>query len=131
MSDATQSLDPRRSFDSKFLLRVALHTLLWGIWILGLFRFGPHYESMYRKINLRLPTMTEFVLSLTHGFIPAALLLVLIFVVIDGAVSYRLRRSLTQTLWSGLMTVAPVAAIVLTCVALCIPALKVLEGLVQ
>ncbi len=131
MSSATQPLDQPRTFDRKFLIPVAIHAALWGIWLLELFQFSPYYESIYRKLNMKLPTLSEFVLSLAHGFIPSALLLVLVFVTLDSAISYRLRRSIAEKLWSGLMTVAPVTVILLTCVAICLPALKVVEALVK
>ncbi|HTU16771.1 MAG TPA: hypothetical protein VMG10_01810 [Gemmataceae bacterium] len=108
-----------------------MHATLWGLWLLGLFTYAPRYESMYHKVNLKLPTMSELVLSLTHGWIPAALLLVLIFVAVDSAVSYRLRGVLAKELWSGFMTVAPVVVILLTCVAVCLPSVKVVEALVN
>ncbi|HEY7427961.1 MAG TPA: hypothetical protein VH682_27255 [Gemmataceae bacterium] len=131
MNHSTQPIDHPRTFSMQPLLTVAAHAILWGLWMLLLFAFVPRCESIFRKVNLKLPTATELVLSLTHGFIPSALLLVLIFLAIDGAVYSRLRRSVAQKLWSGLMTVVPVVVIILTCVAICIPSLKVLEGLAK
>ncbi|HEY7326845.1 MAG TPA: hypothetical protein VH592_04355 [Gemmataceae bacterium] len=131
MSNSIESLDRTRYFSRKSLVIVAAHGFLWGIWLWGLFAFAPRYESMYRKLNLKLPTMTEFVLSLSHGFIPAALLLVFIFVALDSAVYSRLRRPITEKLWSGVMTLVPVTAILISCAAICLPSLKVVEGLVK
>ena len=129
MSNSIESLDHPRSFSRMPLLIVAAHAFLWGIWLWGLFAIAPRYESMYRKLGLRLPELSEFVLSLTHGFIPAALFLVLIFVALDSAVYYRIRRAVAEKIWSGLMTFVPVTAILITCMAVCLPALKVVEGL--
>jgi type II secretory pathway component PulF len=129
MSNSIESLSHPRSFSRKPLLIVAAHAFLWGIWLWGLLAFAPRYESMYRKMNLRLPIFSEFVLSLTHGFIPAGLLLVFLIVALDSAVYYRLRRSVTEKLWSGLMTFVPVTAILMTCAAVCLPALKIVEAL--
>lgn len=131
MSNAEQSLDQPRPFDTRTLITVVLHTILWSLWLVGLFTFAPYYESMYRKINLKLPEISEQVLSLTHGWIPSALLLVLIFVAIDSAVSYRLRRAIAKQMWSAFMTVVPVVAILVTCVAIFLPAAKLLEALVR
>lgn len=131
MSSATQPFDQPRNFDRKLLITVAIHATLWAIWLLELFRFAPYYESIYRNLNMRLPQLSEFVLSLTHGFIPSALSLVLIFVALDSAVSYRLRRSIAEKLWSALMMIAPVTAILLTSVAICLPAVKIVEALAR
>jgi type II secretory pathway component PulF len=128
MSNSTQSLDQPRYVSMKPLLVVAAHSVLWGVWLLVLFSFAPRYENMYRRINLRLPEMSEMVLSLAHGFIPSALLLVLFFVAIDGAVYYRLRQAIAQRVWSGLMTGTAIAVIFMTVVAICLPALKLVEG---
>jgi len=110
---------------------VVLHTILWSLWLVGLFTFAPYYESLYRKVNLKLPEMSEVILSLTHGFIPSALLLVLILVAIDGAVSYRLRRAIAKQVWSGFITVAAVVVMLLTCVAILLPSAKALEAFVR
>lgn len=131
MSSAIQPFDHPRNFDRKLLIPVAIHAALWSIWLWELFRFAPHYESIYRNIGMRLPDLSAFVLSLTHGAIPSALLLVLIFVALDGAVSYRLRQSRAAKLWSGLMTAAAVTAILFTSVAISLPALKIVEGLAK
>jgi type II secretory pathway component PulF len=131
MSSSIEFLDHPRSFSRSPVLIVTAHAFLWGIWLLGLFAFAPRYESMYRKFNLLLPKMSEFMFTLTHGPIPAALLLVPIFVALDSVVYYRMRRSVAEKMWSGLMTAVPVMAILMTCFAICAPALKLVEGMAK
>lgn len=131
MSSAIQPFDRPRTFDRKLLITLAIHAALWGIWLLELFRFAPYYENIYQNLGMRLPQLSAFVLSLTRGSIPSALLLAVIFVTLDIAVSYRLRRSASERLWARLMTIAPVAAILLTGVAICLPALKIVEALAR
>jgi type II secretory pathway component PulF len=111
------------------MIVIAAHGALWGTWLLGLFWFVPRCERIFRNYNLKLPSLTELVMALTHGVVPLALLVVLVFVLVDGAVYSRLRRLGARVLWSGLMTVAPVFAIILTAVAICDPSMKLLEGL--
>jgi type II secretory pathway component PulF len=111
------------------MIVIAAHAALWGAWLLGLFWFVPRCERIFRNYNLKVPSLTELVMALTHGVVPLALLVVLGFVIVDGAVYSRLRRLETRALWSGLMTVAPVFAIIVTAVTICETSMKLLEGL--
>ncbi len=130
MSNLREPVDGGRTYRTTVLL-VAAHAALWVVWLLGLFFFVPRCERIFRDLGMKLPSMTELVISLTHGIVPFALLVVLTFLVIDGAVYSRLRKMGGRVLWSSLMTVLPVIAILLTAVAVWEPTIKVLEGITK
>jgi type II secretory pathway component PulF len=109
------------------ILVVALHALFWTAWLAGLLLWVPRVERVFRDFNVKPPLMAELAITLTHGIVPLGLLLVLLFVLADGTVAYRLRRSGARALWSGLMTIAPVAAIIVTALALILPMVQLLE----
>lgn len=113
------------------VLAVVPHALLWAAWLLGLLLWVPRVERVLRNINIKLPSSTAFVVALTHGVVPLGVLLALVFIVLDSTVYYRLRRPSIRALWSRLMTVAPLAAIILTAVAVSYPMLLVLEGITK
>jgi hypothetical protein len=108
-------------------LVVAMHALLWTAWLVGLLLWVPRVERVLRDFNIKPPLIVELAINLTHGIVPLGLLLVLLFVLVDGTVAYRLRRSGVRALWSGLMTIAPVAAIIVTALALILPMVQLLE----
>jgi type II secretory pathway component PulF len=108
---------------------VVARAVLWIAWLLGLFLWVPRVESVFRSFNVKLPSSSELVFTLTHGVIPIGFILALGFIVLDGSVMYRLRRAGTRTVWSSLLTLAPIAAIIFTAGALIIPMLYILEGL--
>jgi hypothetical protein len=56
--------------------------------------------------------------SLTQGECPLALLLSVVFIILDWSVSSRLRGVGAMAVWSALMTLAPLTAIILTALAL-------------
>ena len=113
----------------RLALVVAARAALWIAWLLGILMWVPRVENVFQRLQVRLPSSTAFVVALTHGLIPAALLVVLFFIALDGTVSYRLRRMPPRTLWSGFMTIAPLAAIILTAIAVNWPMLRVLEAI--
>ena len=108
---------------------VAIHTLLWIVWLLGLLLWVPRVERLFRNLNIKAPSMTELVLTLLHGAVPLGLLLALVFILLDGTVYYRLRRSDTRAVWSDLMTAVPIVAIIVTSVAIHLPMVQLLEAL--
>lgn len=112
----------------RLALVVTARAVLWIAWLLGLLLWVPRVENVFQRLHVRLPSSAAFVVSLTHGLVPAALLVVLFFIALDATVSYRLRP---RALWSGFMTIAPIAAIILTAVAVSTPMLRVLEALSQ
>lgn len=132
MSTVPQNLHPTRSYRTTILL-VAVHAALWSAWLLGLFWFMPRWEMIYQDFGLRMPWTTEMVIILTHGVVPAALVVALGFLIVDGAVYLSLRRSgsrwAVRMLWSGLMTVVPMIAILVTSLAVWLAMLKLQEAL--
>jgi hypothetical protein len=105
---------------------VALHALLWAAWLVGILLWVPRVEQVLRNFNMKSQSIVVM-MALTHGMVPLGLLVVLFFIIADGTVAYRLRRSGVRALWSGLMTLAPVAAILVTVVAVSLPMLRLLE----
>jgi type II secretory pathway component PulF len=100
-------------------------------WFLGLLLWVPRVESVFQRLNVKLPSSAEFVVAMTHGEVPFALLLSVVFIILDWSVSSRLRRAGVRAMWSSLMTLAPIAAITLTALALSRPMLLVLEALTK
>lgn len=109
-----------------FLVLMA-RAILWVAWLLGLLMWVPRVENVFQRLNLRPGSSAQFVISLTHGLVPLGLLLVLAFIALDGAVSYRLHRVIARALWSGLMTIAPIAVMILTAIVISRPMLLALE----
>jgi hypothetical protein len=105
---------------------VALHALLWAAWLVGILLWVPRVDQVLRNFNEK-PRSIALVMALTHGMVPFGLLVVLFFIIVDGTVAYRLRRSGVRALWWGLMTLAPVAVIIVTAVAVSDPMLWLLE----
>lgn len=110
-------------------LVVATRAVLWLAWLLGLLLWVPRVERVIQLYNVKMPSSAELVVALTHGLVPFGLIVALAFIILDGSITYRLRRAGTRIAWSGLMTLAPVAAIILTAVALSLPLLMILEAL--
>lgn len=126
------TLSPTPSASKRSLatfLVVAAHAFLWFAWLLGLLLWVPRVERLLHKMNLKLPSATELVTVLTHGIVPLGVLLAIVFVLLDMAVYYRIRRPIARTLWSGLMTVMPVVAILFSAMALIQPMVLVLEAI--
>jgi type II secretory pathway component PulF len=98
-------------------------------WFLGLLLWVPRVESVFQRLNVKLPSSAELVIASTHGGVPLALLLAAAFIILDLCVSSRLHRAGAKAMWSSLMTLAPIAAITLTALALSRPMLLVLEAL--
>ncbi len=116
---------------SALALVVTARAVLWFAWLVGLLLGMPRVENIFQRLGLRIPSSTNFVLSLTHGLVPAGLLLILVLIALDGSVSYRLRQNGVRPLWSSLMTIAPIAAIILTAIAVGRPMLLVLEHITK
>jgi type II secretory pathway component PulF len=112
-------------------LVVAARSVLWVAWLSGVLLWAPRVENVLRRMNLRANSSAEFVFTLAHGLVPLGLLAVLVIIALDGTVSYRLRRMVTGTLWSALMTIAPVVAMILTALAVSRPMLLVLENITK
>jgi hypothetical protein len=110
----------------RLVLVVAARAVLWIAWLSGVLLWAPRVENALRRMNLRANSSAEFVFSLTHH-LPLGLLAVLTVITLDGSGSYLLRRTVAQTLWSALMTIAPIAAIILTVIEVSRPMLRVLE----
>jgi type II secretory pathway component PulF len=108
---------------------VATRAVLWLAWLSALLLWVPRVESVLRNYNVQMPSSAQLVVALTHGLVPFGLVVALGFIVLDGSVTYRLRRAGMRALWSGLMTLAPIAAIIFTAVALSLPMLMILEAL--
>ncbi len=111
----------------RLVLVVAARAVLWTAWLLGILLWVPRVEVILQRFGLRLPSSTAFVFSLTHGLIPVGLILVLVLIALDGSISYRLRQNPGRALWWAIMTIAPIAAIILTAIAVGRPMLLVLE----
>lgn len=111
------------------VLVVATRAILWLAWLSALLLWVPRVERVIRLYNVKMPSSAELVVELTHGLVPFGLFVALGFIVLDASITYRLRRAGTRALWSGLMTLAPVAAIILTAVALSLPMIMILEAL--
>jgi len=110
-------------------LGAAARAALWIAWLLTLLFWVPRVERVIRLYNVKMPSSAELVVALSHGLVPFGLFVALAFIALDGSITYRLRRAGTRSLWSGLMTFAPVAAIIFTTVALSQPLLLILEAL--
>jgi type II secretory pathway component PulF len=123
------SLSIRSNQLSVLVLVVATRAILWLAWLLGLFLWVPRVESVFRLYNVQMPSAAQLVVALTHGLLPFGVVFVLGFILLDGSVMYRLRRAGTRAIWSSLMTLAPVAAVIFSAVALCLPMLMILEAL--
>jgi hypothetical protein len=106
---------------------VAARAFLWIAWFLGLVLCVPRIESVFRCFNCKLPSTAELLVAATHGEVPLALLLTMAFIILDWSVSSRLRRTGTMAIWSSLMTLAPLAAIILSALVLSRPMLRLLE----
>lgn len=115
----------------RLALVVAARAAIWVAWLLGVFMWVPRVENVFQRLNVRLPSGAALVVALTHGLVPLGLLVVLVFIALDGSVSLRLRRRGGRTLWSGLMTIAPIAAIFLTSLAVARPMLLILEHITK
>ena len=111
------------------VLVVAARAILWLAWLSFLLLWVPRVERVVGLYNVKMPRSAELVVALTHGLVPFGLFVALAFIVLDGSITYRLRRAGARAMWSGLMTLAPFAAIILTAVALSIPMLMILEAL--
>jgi hypothetical protein len=98
-------------------LVVAARAILWIAWFVGLVLWMPRIERVFMRFNVVLP-FRQFMRSLTHGEVPLALLLSVVFIILDWSVSSRLRGAGAMAIWSGLMTLAPLTAIILTALAL-------------
>ncbi len=110
---------------------VAARAVLWIAWLVGVLLWAPRVENVLHRLNVALPSSMKFVVVLTHGPIPNGLIVVVDIIVLDAIISYRLRRSGARALWSGLMNLAPFAAIILTVLAVGRPMLLVLEHIAK
>lgn len=110
-------------------LVITTRAALWIAWLLGILTWVPRIENVFQRFGLRLPSSTAIVVALTHGLVPLGMFVVLVFITLDGSVSYRLRRSGIRTLWSKLMTLVLFATIILTAVNLSRAMLLLLEAL--
>ncbi len=128
MSTISSSPYASRRLPETFFV-IALHALLWAAWLVGLLLWVPRVERILRNYNMKAPSATELVMSSTHGIVPDGLLLMLAVLIADGIVYYRLRRSGAQALWSGLMTLTPVAVIIFSAFAISMPLVLMLEAL--
>lgn len=131
MNTISTAPNPSNRLPAPTFLVVAARAFLWIAWLLGLLLWVPRVERVFQNMNLKPPSTTELVMVLTHGTVPVGLLLVLVFVLLDGAVYYRLRRPVVRALWSGVMTVLPVIAMLFSAVAVSQPMDRVLEVLSQ
>jgi len=95
----------------------------------------PRFQKTLADFKLKVPWATEVILSVSEWivqfwFLLSPLLLIL-FLILDAPVYFlmRLRYPSKSWLWSGLMTLLPLAVLSIIFAALLLPQLKVLEGL--
>lgn len=108
------------------VLAVTARTLVWIAWLMGLFIWVPRVENVFQRLNIVLPSSVKLFAKI-HGEVPFPFILAAVFILLDWTVSPRLHRPGARALWSGLMTLAPFAAIILTTLALSRSMLAVLE----
>jgi type II secretory pathway component PulF len=134
MSSITPTTDVSKRLPTTILV-VAIHSLLWITWLLGLLMWAPRAERIFRNFNMRVPGITELVLSLSR-FVSIYLLFagigLCLFLGADGLIYYRLRssaRRFRSELWSLVMILLPALVIVGTAIGLLNPLIWMLEAL--
>ena len=130
MSTVNPMSAPNYRLPTPFVV-VTARAVIWIVWLLGILLWAPRVENVFQRLGVRLPTSASFVIALTHGLVPLGLLLVLVFIALDGTITYRLHQVRVRGLWSSFMTIAPLAAIFLTALALSEPMLRVLDALTR
>ncbi len=116
-------------------IQVGIHIFLW-LAVLGvMIIWVPRFQKTLADFKLKVPWATEVILSVSEWivqfwFLLSPLLLIL-FLILDAPVYFlmRLRYPSKSWLWSGLMTLLPLAVLSIIFAALLLPQLKVLEGL--
>jgi type II secretory pathway component PulF len=120
---------------SAMILAIALHSILWIAWLLGLCLLIPRFEKVFRDVNVRLPDVTVMVLSLeqwVNSFPLFAVIFLCLFLAIDGMIYFWLRsstRRFASELWSAFMFLLPAFVIAGTATGLLLPLLTLPENL--
>jgi hypothetical protein len=134
VSIVTQPPDNYRVFRDTVAL-LTLHSFLWAVGVFDLCWWGPRAESVFREFNMKLPSLTQFVLTLSRwirDYAPYVGLFVFLVLVSDGLVYHRLRTSAPRflsRLWSASMFFLPFAVIMGTMIGIITPLFALAEGL--
>src|SRR5262245_27417735 len=118
------------------LVPLIVHGIILTVFFLVLIFLGPRAERAIRDFNLKVPVLTETVLSLSRWVVDYFYLTPLILLpllVVDGAVYVTLRRTLRSPvwsiLWSSLVFLAALAAIGMLVLGLILPGARVWQSL--
>jgi type II secretory pathway component PulF len=134
MSDISRPHDPSRILRATILM-VCLHGVLGMTWLFGLFFFVPRAEKTFRDFAMKLPALTELVLSMSRVVANYPLfvgLMAIVFLGVDGICYYQLRRSvsrLVSNLWSLVLFLVSGLVLVGTAIAILNPLIALQEAL--
>jgi type II secretory pathway component PulF len=134
MSIITQPPDASRHFRATILM-VTIHSFLWAGGLLGLFVWVPRAEKVLRDFNMKLPALTQLVMTVSQwvaNHVPFVGLFVFFLLAVDGLSYFQLRSSaprLISKLWSVSMFFLPIAIIARIVMGIRMPFIALPEGL--
>lgn len=134
MNSLIPAMDISKRFPTTILV-VAIHSLLWIVWLLGLFWWVPRAARVIRSFNMRVPHVTTWVLDLSQWvstYLLVAGIALCVFLVADGLIYYRLllsTRRFRKELWSLSMILLPSLIIVGSAYGILYPLLLLSEAL--